>query len=108
MSFGLTNVPASFINLMNKVFQSYLDSVVIVFIDDILVYLENEGDHMDHSRVVLQELKENQLIEKYSKCKIWLRLVAFLGHIIFTERVEVDARKTEVFKNWLEHCSNRH
>ena len=61
MSFGLTNAPKAFIDLMNKLFQNYLDSFVIVFIDDILVYSKNEGDHMYHLRVVLQVLKENQL-----------------------------------------------
>ena len=54
MSFGLTNSVAAFMDLMNRVFRSYLDSFVIAFIDDILVYLKNEGDHMGHLRVVLQ------------------------------------------------------
>ena len=51
-------------NLMNTVFQSYLDSFVIVFIEDILVYLRNQGEHMDRLRVVLQFLKENQFFAK--------------------------------------------
>ena len=59
MSFGLTNAPAAFMDLTNKVFQNYLDSLVIVFIDDILVHSKNEGDHMGHLRVVLQTLKEH-------------------------------------------------
>ena len=50
-------------------FLSYLYYFIIVFIDDILVYLKNEGDHMDHSRVVFQVLKENQLFAKHSKCE---------------------------------------
>ena len=54
---------------------------------------------MDHLRVVLQVLKENQLFAKYSKCEFWLKSKAFLGHIISSERVEVDPRKTEMVKN---------
>ena len=50
ISFDLTNAPAAFMDLMNRVFQNYLDSFVIVFIDDILVYLNNEDDHMGHFR----------------------------------------------------------
>ena len=46
-------------DLINRVFQTYLDSFVIVFIDHILVYSKNEGEHMEHLRVVLQVLKEN-------------------------------------------------
>ena len=73
MSFGLTNSPAIFMYLMNRVFQIYLDSFVIVFIDDILVYLKNKGEHMDYLRLVLQVLKENKLFAKYKKSEFWLR-----------------------------------
>ena len=73
ISFGLTNAPVTFMDLKNRVFQSYLDSFVIVFLYEILVHSKNEGDHMDHLRVVLEVLKENLLFAKYSKCKFWLR-----------------------------------
>ena len=59
MSFGLTNAPTTFMDLMNRVFQNYLDSFVIVFIDNILVYSKNEDDHMGHLRVVWKTLKEH-------------------------------------------------
>ena len=99
VSFGITNAPTTFMDLMNRVFQSYLDSFVIVFIDGILVYSRNKDDHMNHLRVVLDVLKEHQLFAKYSKCEFWLRSVTFLGHIISSEGVEVDPRKTEAVKN---------
>ena len=54
-------------DLMNRLFQNYLDSFFIVFIVDILVYSKNEGDHMGHLRVVLQTVMEHQLYVKYSK-----------------------------------------
>jgi len=53
MSFGLTNTPAYFMYLMNKVFMEYLDKFVIVFIDNILVYSKNEEEHEGHLRFVL-------------------------------------------------------
>jgi hypothetical protein len=56
MSFGLTNAPAYFMYLMNKVFMEYLDKFVVVFIDDILVYLRSEEEHEEHLRLVLQKL----------------------------------------------------
>ena len=99
MSFSLTNALTTFMDLMNRVFRFYLDSFVIVFIVDNLVYSKIKGNLMDHLWVVLQVLKENKLFAKYSKCKFWLRSVAFLGHIISSEGVEVDPRKSEALKN---------
>ena len=87
-------------DLTNRVFLNYLDSFVIVLIDDIVVHSKNEGDHMGHLRVVLQTLKEHQLYAKYSKCEFWLRSVNFLGHIISSEGVEVDPWKMEAMKTW--------
>ena len=78
MSFGLTNAPEVFMDLMNRVFESYLDSFVIVFIDDIMVYSKIESDQMGHLMVVLDTLKEHQLFAKYSKYVFWLRLVFFV------------------------------
>ena len=93
MSFGLTNSLVAFMYLMNRVFWIYLDSFFIVFIDDIFVCSINEGEHMDHLRVVLHVLKEKQSFGKYNKCESWLRLVAFLGRLISSGEVEVDLRK---------------
>ena len=53
MSFGLTNAPAAFMDLMNRVFQAYLDRFIIVFIDDILVYSGSSEEHSEHLRIVL-------------------------------------------------------
>ena len=58
MSFGLTNAPAAFMDLMNRVFKQYLDLFVIVFIDDILIYYRNEEEHASHLKNVLQTLKD--------------------------------------------------
>jgi hypothetical protein len=67
MSFGLTNAPAYFMYLMNKVFIEYLDKFVVVFIDDILIFSKNEEEHAEHLRLVLQKLREHKLYAKRSK-----------------------------------------
>ena len=82
MTIGLTRALSEFMDIMNRVCWIYLDSFVFVFIDDILAYLENEGDRMDHLRVVLQLLKEHQLFSTYRKCEFLFRSVEFLGNII--------------------------
>ena len=67
MPFGLTNAPAAFMDLMNRVFRTFLDQFVIVFIDDVLIYSKSEEDHEQHWRLVLQTLREHQLYAKFSK-----------------------------------------
>jgi hypothetical protein len=69
MSFGLTNAPAYFMYLMNKVFIEYLDKFIVVFIDDILVFSKTKEEHAEHLRLVLQKLREHQLYAKRSKCE---------------------------------------
>jgi hypothetical protein len=64
MSFGLTNTPAYFMYLMNKVFMEYLDKFIVVFIDDILVYSRSEEEHEEHLLLALQKLRENRKWEE--------------------------------------------
>ncbi|WVZ74548.1 LOW QUALITY PROTEIN: hypothetical protein U9M48_022716, partial [Paspalum notatum var. saurae] len=101
MSFGLTNAPAYFMYLMNKVFMEYLDKFVVVFIDDILVFSINEEEHEKHLRMVLQKLRENQLYAKLSKCEFWLFEVSFLGHIISKGGISVDPSKIKAVQDWV-------
>ena len=77
---------------MNRAFRDYLDSFVIVFIDDILVYSKSEDKHMNHLGLVLQVFKKHQLFVKYSNYEFWLRSVTFLGHIISSEGIKVDSK----------------
>jgi hypothetical protein len=69
MSFGLTNATAHFMYLMNSVFMPELDQFVVVFIDDILVYLKSMEEHEEHIWIVFQWLWEHQLYAKFSKCE---------------------------------------
>ncbi|KAH0676229.1 hypothetical protein KY285_024030 [Solanum tuberosum] len=97
MSFGLMNAPAAFMDLMNRVFKPYLDMFVIVFIDEILIYLSNEEDHASHLKIVLQSLKDKKLYAKFSKCEFWLESVAFLGHIAFGDGIRKIRRGVLVY-----------
>ena len=90
MSFGLTNAPADFMDLMNRVFRPYLDRFVIVFIDDILVYSRSELEHERHLGLVLQTLRRHQLYAKFNKCEFWLSRVGFLGHVVSADGIYVN------------------
>src|SRR5687767_5991964 len=100
MSFGLTNAPSIFMDLMNRIFKPFLDLFVVVFIDDILVYSRSKEDHEGHLRIVLQVLRDEKLFAKFRKCEFWLREVAFLGHVVSGEAIKFDPKKTEAVKNW--------
>jgi hypothetical protein len=66
VTFGLTNAPAYFMYLMNKIFMEYLDKFVVVLIDDILVYSKSEKEHEEHLHLVLQKLRDHRLYAKLS------------------------------------------
>ena len=95
MTFGLTNAPATFMDLMHRVFLPYLDQFVVVFVDDILIYSQSEWEHEDHLRIVLHLLRDHQLYAKFSKCEFWLTEVRFLGHVVLASGVSVDPEKVE-------------
>nr|GFB23281.1 putative reverse transcriptase domain-containing protein [Tanacetum cinerariifolium] len=95
MPFSLTNAPAVFMNLMNRVFHEFLDKFVIMFIDDILVFSKSKEEHEDHLRTVVQTLRQEKLYAKFSKCEFWLSSVAFLGHIVSAEGITMDPAKVE-------------
>jgi hypothetical protein len=87
MSFRLTNALAHFMYLMNSVFMPELDKLVVIFINNILIYSRSMEEHL---WIVLQWLREHQLYAKFNKCKFWIKEVPFLGHVVSPEGIAVD------------------
>lgn len=85
MSFGLTNTLVAFMDLLNQVFNPFLDKFIIFFIDDILVYSKSPEEQEQHLRIVLQTLREQKLYAKFTKRDFWLDQVALLGHVVSNE-----------------------
>ncbi|GJS48201.1 putative reverse transcriptase domain-containing protein [Tanacetum coccineum] len=106
MLFGLTNAPAVFMDLMNRVCKPYLDKFVIVFIDDILIYSKNKKDHEEHLKAILELIKKEELYAKFSKCEFWIpKTEAQKPKNLKNEDVEGMIRK-DIPKEKLEPCAD--
>jgi Reverse transcriptase (RNA-dependent DNA polymerase)/RNase H-like domain found in reverse transcriptase/Integrase zinc binding domain/Chromo (CHRromatin Organisation MOdifier) domain/Retroviral aspartyl protease/Integrase core domain/Retrotransposon gag protein/Zinc knuckle len=100
LPFGLTNAPATFQAVMNKVLAPLLGKCVVVYMDDILVYSRNEDEHVEHLRAVLALLREHQLYCKLKKCSFFMREVSFLGHLVGEAGVRADPAKVKTVVDW--------
>jgi reverse transcriptase-like protein len=100
MPFGLTNGPANFQRFINDTFIDYLDDFLTAFIDDLLIYSNNELEHEEHVKRVLTRLREAGLQASINKCEFHVKRTKYLGFIVTTEGIEVDPEKTAVIQNW--------
>ena len=100
LPFGLTNAPATFMHLMHQSFRPLLDSSVLVFLDDILIYSKTLADHKRHVRQVLDILRREKLYAKASKCDFFKDEVEFLGHIVGAQGVRMMEDKVKAVQEW--------
>ena len=100
MPFGLTNAPATFQCIMNRILHPFLRQFVLVFLDDILIYIKNLADHVSHLELVLDVLRRNKLYLKASKCTFAQDSLEYLGHIISSKGVGTDPSKIHAMLHW--------
>ncbi len=100
LCFGLTNAPATFQRVMNRVFGPYINDFVLVYLDDVLVMSRTPEEHITHLRLVLQALREHKFYAKASKCEFGKTTLKFLGHVIGNGVVAVDPDKLKVLRDW--------
>src|SRR3954469_22178179 len=86
--------------MMNFIFSPLNNEFVLLYLDDILVFLETEEEHVEHLRLVLGKLREWKFYAKFSKCEFWMKEVVYLGHIISAERIKVHPEKVDAIVNW--------
>ncbi|KAL0173634.1 hypothetical protein M9458_029602, partial [Cirrhinus mrigala] len=100
MPYGLSISPSVFQTFMNEVFREFLHQLVIVYIDDILIYSRNMAEHRQHVQQVLHKLRQYQLYLKLEKCEFHQSSVYILGYNISAEGVHMDQRKVDAILKW--------
>ena len=99
MPFGLTNAPASFQGYINKILAEKLDIFVIVYLDDILIYTEDDGDgHVAAVRWVLEQLRKFLLYANLKKCRFHQDEVRFLGYVVSSKGIRIEDERIEAVK----------
>jgi hypothetical protein len=100
MPFGLTNAPAAFQHFMNDIFQDMLDTKVVIYLDNILIFSKNPQDHEKDIKEVLKRLMANQLFCKLSKCSFQVNTVDYLGLVISPRGISMEEKKVQAIKEW--------
>lgn len=85
---------------MNDFFRPYLDSFVLIYLDDIPIYSKTKQEHVEHLKIVLQKLRENKLDGKMSKCEFFKSQIQYLGHVITESVIQVDDSKITSVRDW--------
>ena len=102
LSFGLTNAPSCFQNVMNKIFSDMIGKTVLIYLDDILIFSKSKREHEEHLRRVLGRLRKHQLYAKLSKCSFFQQQLKYLGHVVTHDGVKVDPDKVAAVATWEE------
>jgi hypothetical protein len=102
MLFGICNALKTFMHVMNDVFKPFLDDVVIVYLDDILVFSGTWDEHVRHVKQVLDTFQREKLYVKQSKCEFGKTALVYLGHIVGGGQLKIDPSKIDVIVKWPE------
>ncbi len=115
LPFGLTNAPATFQAVMNRVFEhpkflangkvnplAAISDFVLVFIDDILIFTKTAEEHVEHVKIFMDVLRQNSILIKVSKCSWGQTELPYLGHIVSKDGIKVDPKKIEAVASWPE------
>ena len=101
MFFGLTNSPATFQAMMNKIFAKEIwEGHIIIYLDDILIFSDNLDEHRTLVAQVLQKLRLHKLYLKPEKCEFKKEMVNYLGMIVGGGEVQMEEKKVEAIRNW--------
>jgi hypothetical protein len=100
MPFGLANAPATFQAYIHRALGNLVDSIYVVYLDNILIYSNDKETHIQHVRHVLQRLREWGLYAKASKCEFHSKNIEFLGFVVTPDGVVIDAERVRSISGW--------
>ncbi|GAA5895480.1 hypothetical protein JCM6882_006265 [Rhodosporidiobolus microsporus] len=86
--------------LVNDAFRPFLDIFVVCYLDDILIYSQNEEQHIEHVKLVLDQMRKKHLYAKLSKCEFHSSSVEYLGYIVNREGIMMDPSKIASIRSW--------
>ena len=101
MSFCLTNAPIVFQRFMNDIFSNLLDVCVMIYLDDILIYLNNMAEHHQYIKEVLKHLCKAGLYTKAKKCEFHSKSVEYLRYILSPSGLTMSDNKVKIIQDWL-------
>uniref|UniRef100_A0A8C5R0W1 ribonuclease H n=1 Tax=Leptobrachium leishanense TaxID=445787 RepID=A0A8C5R0W1_9ANUR len=100
MPFGLCNAPAAFQHFLNDIFRDVLDTLLVVYLDDLLVYSRTIQEHTQHVRLVLSRLRQHKLYGKIEKSTFEKSSIEFLGYVLSPGHIEMDKAKIKAILDW--------
>jgi len=101
MFFGMTNSLATFQTIMNDIFQNLIvEGIMVVYLDNILIFTKTKEEHKQAVRQVLQVLKENKLFLCPEKCEFCKQRIKYLGLVISENKVSMDLVKVAGVREW--------
>ena len=98
--FGVSNAPATFQRLMNKVFAKELDAFILVYLDDILVFSRTKEEYLEHIRTTLGRLRDAKIYARLHKCEFYKDKVEYLGFDVSTRGVQPSSDKVRAVVEW--------
>ena len=99
MQFRFTNTPAIFQRKINYILGEYLDDFIIVYLNNIIIYLNSKEEYKEHIKQVLGRLYKENILVIIKKCKFYTKKTNFIGFIIKLKQISIDLKKIKAIIN---------